>query len=119
MARYRQTAAGQFGTDMPMSPTQLTLRELRKQGYTAAVVERWNPHVNIRQDLFGCIDVLAVGNGETVAVQCTSYSHVAERERKLAEAEAIGDMREAGWRILVHGWHKPRHRWVCREVDCS
>ncbi len=104
---------------MSTSPTQLTLKLLRKQGYRAAVVEKWNPHAHIRQDLFGIIDVLAVGNRETVAVQCTSYSNVSSRVNKIAESDAIGDIREAGWRVLVHGWRKPRHRWECREIDVS
>lgn len=104
---------------MPMTPTQLSLRHFRRQGYTVAIVERWNSHAKIRQDLFGCIDVLAVGNGETVGVQCTSYKNVASRVKKMAEAEAIGDLREAGWRLVVQGWHKPKHRWVVREVDVS
>ncbi len=104
---------------MSLSPTQLTLRHLRKQGYTAAVVERWNPHARIRQDLFGCVDVLAVGYGETIAVQCTSKGNISSRVRKMADAEAIGDMRDSNWRILVHGWHKPRNRWELKEVDIS
>ena len=104
---------------MSTSPTQLTLRLLRKMGYRAAVVEKWNPHAHIRQDLFGIIDVIAVGKGETVAVQCTSYSNVASRVTKIADSEAIGDIRDAGWKVLVHGWRKPKHRWEVREVDCS
>ena len=48
-----------------ISPVQRTLAELRKQGFTAAVVERWNPHAKIRQDLFGLIDVVAVLNQPT------------------------------------------------------
>jgi len=104
---------------MPMSPTQLTKRHFERQGYKVAIVERWNPHANVRQDLFGIIDVLCVGNGETVAVQCTSYSNISSRVNKIADADATPELREAGWRILVQGWRKPGHRWECREVDCS
>ena len=104
---------------MSLSPTQLTLRKLRAEGYTAEVVERWNPFAKCRQDLFKIVDVLAVGNGETVAVQCTSYSNISARVRKIADAEAVPDMRDAGWRILVQGWRKVMGKWVCREVDCS
>ncbi|MHB1530468.1 MAG: hypothetical protein ACYCXT_13820 [Acidiferrobacteraceae bacterium] len=58
---------------MPASPTQRTLRHLRKAGYPLVqVVEKWNPHAGVRQDLFGIIDVLAVGPGGVLAVQCTS-----------------------------------------------
>ncbi len=102
-----------------MSPTQLSLRHLRKQGYIAAVVERWNPHAKIRQDLFGIIDVLAVGNGETIGVQCTSYSNVSKRVNKMAESEAIDHLRDADWRLIVQGWYKDGRFWRVREVDIS
>lgn len=103
-----------------MTPTQRSLAEMRKRGYRCAVVERWNPHAKIRQDLFGTVDVLCIGKGETVAVQTTSGSNVASRVTKIAESEATPDMRAAGWRILVHGWRKGSNgRWILREVDCS
>lgn len=102
------------------SPTQRTLAELRKRGYMAAVVERWNQFAGIRQDLFGLIDVLAVGNGETVGVQCTSGDHVADRVQKIADSDKVAVLRKAGWKIVVHGWRKSAAgRWVLREVDCS
>lgn len=103
-----------------MSPTQRSLAELKKRGYRAAVVERWNSFAKIRQDLFGVVDVLALGNGETLAVQCTSASNMAARVSKIADAEATPEMRKSGWRILVWGWRKDaKGKWVLREVDCS
>ena len=101
------------------SPTQRALELLRKRGYTAGVVERWKPHARIRQDLFGCIDVVAVGNGETVGVQACAYSGVSSRVKKIAAAEAISDIRKAGWRVVVWGWRKVKGRWTVREVDVS
>jgi len=41
--------------------TQLTLREMRKRGYTCEVVEHWNSFTQRRNDLFGFIDVLCLG----------------------------------------------------------
>jgi hypothetical protein len=103
-----------------VSPTQRSLAEMRKRGYTAQVVERWNSFAKIRQDLFGFIDVLCVGNGETVAVQCTSGSNVSSRIKKIAESDDMPTIRKAGWKILVHGWRKnAKGRWVLREVDVS
>lgn len=103
-----------------MSPTQLTLRELRRRGLTTVqVVEHWNPFARRRIDLFGIVDVLAVGEGETIAIQCTSYANVSSRCRKIADSEAIADLRKAGWTVLVQGWRKVKGRWVCREVDVS
>lgn len=103
-----------------MTPTQRSMAHLKAQGYRVAVVERWNPHVRIRQDLFGCIDLLAIKEGETLAVQTTSGSNVAARVKKIAEAEAIGDIRAAGWAFHVHGWRKnSKGKWVLRVEDVS
>lgn len=104
---------------MSYSPTQLSLRAMRELGYTAAVVERWNAHAGIREDLFGFVDVLCVGRGETVAVQCTSKASMASRVRKIADSENLPAVREAGWRVLVHGWAKKGGRWAVDEVDVS
>lgn len=103
-----------------MTPTQRSLAHLREAGYLAAVVERWNAHARIRQDLFGVIDILAVRDGETLAVQTTSGSNVAARVAKIGESDAVPHLRRAGWRILVHGWRKGANgRWALREVDVS
>jgi hypothetical protein len=104
-----------------MSPTQRTLDYLRKLGFPLVqVVERWNPHARIRQDLFGIIDVFAVSETEIVAVQSTSGSNVASRLTKIADSAALPILRKAGIRVLVHGWRKAANgRWTLREVDVS
>ena len=107
---------------MAATPTQLTLRHLRAEGWPlVAVVEKWNSHVGIRQDLFGFIDVLAVGPAGTLAVQCTSRAGVSARLAKIADHANLGPVREAGWAIHVHGWDKNKSgRWqLARDVDVS
>lgn len=106
---------------MSLTPTQLTLRHLRSLGYVAAVVETWNPHAMVRQDLLGFIDVLALRGSETLAVQATSASNVASRVKKIALCQHLGAVREAGWRVEVWGWDqkKPRAPWTVRIVDVS
>ncbi len=104
---------------MALSPTALSKRHLEADGWLVAVVERWNPHARIRQDLFGFIDLVAVRAGETLAVQSTSTSNVSTRVTKIAESPNVGIVREAGWAIHVHGWSKKQGRWVLREVDVS
>ena len=108
---------------MGMSPTQLTLRFMRGQGYVCGVTERWNSFAKVRQDLLGFIDVLCVGNGETVAVQSTSDANVASRVKKIASDElavAVSAWRKAGNRIVVQGWKKAKNgRWTVREIDVS
>lgn len=101
------------------SPTQRSLKLLRDRGHTAAVVEKWNPHAKIRQDLFGVIDIVALGENETIGVQACAYSSVSARVKKIAESDAIARLRAAGWRVLVHGWHKKKGRYQVREVDVS
>jgi hypothetical protein len=106
---------------MALTPTQLTLRHLREAGWPLVeVVERWNPHARIRQDLFGFVDVIALREDETLAVQTTSAANVSSRIRKIAEHPHVGFVREAGWSIVVHGWKKVGGRWeLTREVDVS
>ncbi len=102
------------------SPTQRTLARLKKENYDlVAITERWNPFAKIRQDLFGCIDILAIKDGDTVAIQVTSYSNVSARVKKITENVALGPLRKANWTILVEGWHKKDGRWVSRIVDLS
>ena len=102
-----------------LSPTQRTLAYLREQGYLCAIVEKWNPHVKIRQDLFGFIDILAIKKDETLAVQCTSTG-VAARVKKIQESEYLSRVREAGWKILIVGWSKnSKGKYVMRLLDIS
>lgn len=98
---------------MTISPTQLTLRHLRAQGWPLVeVTEKWNPHAKIRQDLFGCIDVLAVGPQGTLAVQTTTADHVADRYLKVMQHPSLPLMIAAEWAVVVHGWAKRSGRWV-------
>lgn len=102
-----------------MSPTQRTLKHLRERYPLVAVTEKWNPHAKVRQDLFGIIDVLAVGD-EIVAVQATSGSNVSARVAKITESAALPILRKANIRVLVHGWTKRANgRYELREVDVS
>lgn len=101
------------------SPTQRSLAFLREEGYVVAIVERWNPHARIRQDLFGFIDLLAIRKGETLAVQVTA-SGVSARIKKIMESDYLNAVRDAGWRIVVHGWRKnSKGRYVLRIEDIS
>jgi hypothetical protein len=109
-----------------VTPTQRSLALLRRGGWTAEVVERWNSHARIRHDLFGCIDILAVRDGETLGVQTTSGSGVSARLRKLVGLPVLDTLHRAGWCVQVHGWRKVKlrrggkaSRWDCRIVDMA
>ena len=104
-----------------LSPTQRSVALLRGQGYHVAIVEHWNAHVQRRQDLFGFIDLIALRDGETLAVQTTTGPNVASRLTKIAEHPNLPVVRAAGWSIHVHGWRKVGKpaRWDCRIIDVS
>lgn len=102
------------------SPSQRTLKRLRDDGWLAEVVERWIPGANIRKDLWGFVDVLAIRGDETLGVQSTSGANVAARIAKITDSPLLAAVRGAGWRIEVDGWRKnAAGRWVCRTVDLS
>lgn len=90
---------------MAQSPTSRTLAWLREQGYLPAVVERRLPHCFISQDLFGCIDVLAIKPGMPVlGVQATSTSNVSARLKKSLAVPELRTWLETGCTFEVHGW---------------
>lgn len=102
------------------SPTSRSLELLRDEGWLVAVVERWIPGANIRQDLFGLFDLIAIREDATMVVQVTSASNVASRIRKITDSDKLPAVRKAGWLIECHGWAKRKNRWACvRREDLS
>ena len=90
-----------------MSPTQLTLKRLREQGYIAEVVER-NLTNYIKKDYLGCIDILAF-NPETkdmIGVQDTTGSNTSARVKKAEENELIPLWLKMGFKFEVWSWAK-------------
>jgi len=105
---------------MATSPTQLTLRHMRDQGYFCEVVEHWNSFTHKREDLFGFGDIICLRKGEVVLVQTTTASNVSARVRKITDHANVGFVRDAGMQICVHGWAKIGNRWnLTRCVDLS
>lgn len=87
------------------SPTQRSLKHLRDQGYTAAVVEKWNPHAHIRQDLFGVIDIVAMrADVGILAVQTTTMGNVPARKLKAMGEPRLKVWLESGGLFTLHGW---------------
>jgi hypothetical protein len=97
--------------------TPRSTAEMRERGYQVATVEYFNAFTRRKHDLFGCIDLLCIGNGETVAVQVTSRDNISSRRHKIEENEAYPEMLRSGWKILIHGWDKDGSRWRLKEVE--
>ena len=95
-----------------MTPTQRSLKWLRSMGWTAEVVERWNPHARIRQDALGFGDILACRPEDGVAlVQTTSKTNLPARRKKILDSERAATWMRSGGRILLHGWYKKGRFW--------
>lgn len=104
------------------SPTQRTLALLKKEGWTAGIVERWIPQARKRIDLFGIIDILAMKGRCLLGVQTTSGSNVAAHITK-----ALAEPRLREWLMTnnifeIWGWRKvgPRGKrklWQVRRVE--
>jgi hypothetical protein len=101
------------------SPTALTLKLLREEGWLCQVVEKWNPHARIRQDLFGFIDILCVRDDRTLGVQATSYGNMSSRIRKITDHENLAPVRKANWELWVIGWRKVNNRWTHKITEIS
>lgn len=103
------------------SPTVRSLALLRERGYIAEVVERWNPYARVRQDLFNCIDIVALRNGELLGVQTTTTANMGARVGKVLAEPAMKAWVDAGGSLVVHGWAKRGARgkpkvWTLKEV---
>jgi hypothetical protein len=127
------------------SPTQRSLARLRKDGWTAGVVERFNQHVGphgIRQDFCGGIDLIAfrgeraeegvlsirINPGEILGVQCCAASGLAAHRTKLLAEPRMREWVAAGGRLVIQSWGTlacvkkdgkkgKARRWTCREVE--
>ena len=92
------------------SPTSRTLDHARSLGWTAQVVERWNPHARVRVDLFGVLDLVVLTPSSIVGIQaCAGASHAARRDKILAEPRALAWLR-AGGLLEIWSWSKRSKR---------
>lgn len=107
------------------SPTQRSLKLLRSRGYLVAIVEKWNPYVKIRQDLFGFIDLVAIKGNETLGVQTTTRGDINRRMEKIRNLPAAKFWADSSTRkIIVHGWaimgaKGKRKKYECREIEMT
>lgn len=99
------------------SPTELSLKYLRGQGWLVDICERYVPSYTgmggKRHDLFGMLDLIAVRGDETLGVQTTSNSNFNSRINKIRDDEhhqALVALRAAGWQVHVHGWCKANRK---------
>ena len=91
------------------SPTARAIAEMRRLGWMAQVVEKWNPHAKVRQDLFGIIDVLAVDERYCYGIQVTSGSnHAARRTKMSLSTKALVWLRSPHRRLEIWSYSKKK-----------
>lgn len=105
------------------SPTERSLKILRNEGWTAQIVERWNPHARVRQDLFGFVDIIAFARDKRpLLVQTTTASNLAARVAKIRSIEAAAEALRSGFDVQVHGWRAPtktRRTWLVNVLNMT
>ena len=100
------------------SLNQRTIALMTERGYQCDVVESYNAFTKRKKDLFGIFDILAIGNGETVAIQLTSKSNMSTRIKKISESPMLSEVLRSNWRVLVFGWYKKENgRYDYKEFE--
>lgn len=101
-----------------MTPTARSLVLLRREGWTAGIVERRLPRCFTSVDLFNAFDLVAVRADVpgVLAVQATGGTggNHAARVKKLVGNPAVRTWLLAGNRAEVWSWRKAKGRWQCR-----
>jgi hypothetical protein len=104
-----------------VSPAARSLKLLRQCGHQADVSERWLPRLNVRRDLFHCIDIIAVRLGEqgVLGVQSTTAGNLGARLKKARQQPELKTWLATGNRYQVHGWSKRAGKWQVKIVELA
>lgn len=101
------------------SPTSRTLKECKRRGWEADVVERRLTRF-IKKDFLGCIDIIAVTpEGCIIGIQATDGTSHSKRVTKTVAEPRIVPWLQAGgfvevWSWALRGEHGKRKRWTLR-----
>lgn len=80
-------------------------------GYWMVRVDHFDTRTNRTHDLLGFGDYMALGNGEIILVQLTSYANMGAREKKIRENNHAPYWCKAGGIIHVVGWKLVSDKW--------
>ncbi len=117
---------------MKTRATQRSLEHLRKNGWTAHIVEKYIKHPNMvfgkRIDAYGFGDLLACRPpmnglpGSIALVQCCPGASHAEHKDKILAIPEFDIWKKAGGRVFLQSWMKKgprgaRKTWQLREDE--
>lgn len=84
----------------------MTKKWLNDQGFHVEDVETQQRHSFHKNDLLGFADLLAIKKDQIVLVQVTSYSHHADRKKKIMNEARSKLWLEAGGKIYLQSWRE-------------
>jgi len=91
-----------------MTTSAKSLEYLREHGYLAQKVEYWNNFAHKRLDLYGCIDIVAIKDGEqgVLGVQATNKGEVDSHIDKCTSdcGVALKTWLSCGNQFEIHAW---------------
>lgn len=88
-----------------VSPETITKLKYHYLGYAIETVEKKVPYGFISQDLYGWQDLQALGKGECIGIQVTTYSNHAARRNKMLLLRSLRDWLEVpGHKALLLSW---------------
>jgi hypothetical protein len=102
------------------APTIKTLELLTQEGWYRQGVQYWNPFAHIFQDLFGCIDIIAVHPEVegVLGIQVTTAVNKNSRLRKAIQQKELYAWLRSGNYFVVAGWEMipwgKTHKWICQ-----
>jgi hypothetical protein len=83
-----------------------------------SIVEKWNAHIKIRQDMFGVFDLVVLSYPwGVIFIQVTSGANHAKRRKKLFDSDVWKFCREEEIEVCmaVESWRKnAKGRWIRR-----
>lgn len=83
-----------------------TMKLIRDEGFFIGKVEHYNSFSRKKQDLFGIIDYVAMGNGMIVGVQSTSYASKSAHRMAILESSVLPVWLRSGGKFLLVCWKK-------------
>lgn len=91
-----------------MTNTARSLKYYRDLEYKCGMVERYNSFTKQRSDLFGIIDIIAIGE-DTIGVQSCGQAF-SEHDKKIMESDSREPWLKAGNRLILIGWRKVKKK---------
>lgn len=96
---------------MSISRLSRAMKYYRDQGYTVNKVEIWNPYDRKNHDLFGILDLVAVGHGTFMGIQVCGGGDFAAHDRKIKAAEISVELLQVpGFRLVLIGFRKVKYK---------